>query len=449
MGPGMQGKGLLAAVILLALLGGGVYWSNKNAAKDTAKPAADAPPKILTIPDDQFKEVKLAKKDTPPTVLSKASGTWQITEHDGENKPMAADQDAVGSVVSSLANLTSDRLIEDKAGDLTAYGLQSPSETVTISRKDGKTDTLLLGDDSPTASGTYAKLANDPRVFTVGSFVKTGLDKSAKDLRDKRLLTFNSDKLTNVTLTAKNQTLEFGKNGQNEWQIVKPKPMRADGSQVDELVRKLKDAKMDPAISPEDAKKAQAAFASGIKVATVTTSDAGGTQTLEVRKDKDKNYYAKSSAVEGVYKSTADLGDGLDKSVDAFRNKKLFDFGFTDPTKVEVGSTVYQKSGEKWMSGNKQMDSASVQAVIDKLRDLAATKFVDKAAGDPFLVLAVTSGDGKRVEKVNIAKQGSDYFATRESEPSVYQLDPKAVDDLQKAAASVKPYTAPKSPAKK
>ena len=33
-----------------------------------------------------------------------------------------------------------------------------------------------------------------------------------------------------------------------------------------------------------------------------------------------------------LYKSTADLGDGLDKSVDAFRNKKLFDFGFTDPT---------------------------------------------------------------------------------------------------------------------
>ena len=60
-------------------------------------------------------------------------------------------------------------------------------------------------------------------------------------------------------------------------------------------------------------------------------TDAGGNQTLEVRKDKDKNYYAKSSAVEGVYKIASDVGDALDKSLDDFRNKKLFDFGFSDP----------------------------------------------------------------------------------------------------------------------
>ncbi len=438
----MQNKGLLAAVAVLALLGGAVYWSNKTAAKDATKPAADAPPKILTIPDDQFKEIKLAKKDAPPTVLSKASGTWQILEHDGEAKPLAADQDAVTGVVSSLANLTSDRLIDDKPASLSGYGLQSPSETITITKKDGKTETLLLGDDSPTASGTYAKLANDPKVYTVASFVKTGLDKTAKDLRDKRLLPFNTDKLTSVTLTAKGQTVEFGKNGQNEWQIVKPKPMRADGQQVDDLVRKLKDAKMDTAVEP-------AKFAAATKIATVATSDAGGTQTLEVRKDKDKNYYARSSAVDGLYKTTAELGDGLDKSVDDFRNKKLFDFGFTDPEKIEVGSATYQKSGDKWMSGSQQMDSASVQAVIDKLRDLAATKFVDRSAGDPFLVLGVTSGAGKHIEKVTITKQGDNYFGTREGEASVYQLDPKAVDDLQKAAGAVKPYTAPKKPAGK
>jgi phage-related protein len=43
-----------------------------------------------------------------------------------------------------------------------------------------------------------------------GSFAKSNLDKSSKDLRDKRLLTFNSDKLTRVDLSAKG-TYEFGK----------------------------------------------------------------------------------------------------------------------------------------------------------------------------------------------------------------------------------------------
>ena len=50
----------------------------------------------------------------------------------------------------------------------------------------------------------------------------------------------------------------------------------------------------------------------------------------------------------------------------------------------------------------------------------------------------MTSGDGKRVEKVTITKQGDQYFAQRENEPSIYELDAKAVDDLQKAASDVK-----------
>jgi hypothetical protein len=154
-----------------------------------------------------------------------------------------------------------------------------------------------------------------------------------------------------------------------------------------------------------------------------------------VRKDKDKNYYAKSSVVEGIYKISSDAGDALDKGLDDFRNKKLFDFGFSDPTKIEFKrAPPYTKSGDKWMSGAKTMDNASVQSLIDKLRDLTATKFADKSAGDPVFEATVTSNDGKKVEKVTIRKQGTDYFAQREGEPSIYQLDAKAVDDLQAAA---------------
>ena len=120
-----------------------------------------------------------------------------------------------------------------------------PRSTYRSSAKDGKTDHLLIGDDTLNGSGAYAKLAGDAEVFTVATTVKTSLDKSPDDLRDKRLLTFDSDKLTRVELTAKGPAVEFGKNGQNEWQIVKPRPLRADGSAVDGLVSKLKDAKMD------------------------------------------------------------------------------------------------------------------------------------------------------------------------------------------------------------
>lgn len=84
------------------------------------------------------------------------------------------------------------------------------------------------------------------------------------------------------------------------------------------------------------------------------------------------------------------------------------------------------------------MDSASVQTLIDQLRDLSAASFADKGGGEEVFPVTVTSNAGKLVEKVSISKQGTRYFAKRGSEPSIYVLEAKTVDDLQKAAAAVK-----------
>jgi hypothetical protein len=435
----MKPKGLLIAVVLLAVLGGVTWWSNKTQADKAKAPAADAPAKLLTIPDDQFQEIKIKKVTDEALSLKRENGKWQMTAP----KPMAADQDAAAAMVSTLSNLTADKVVEEKATDLKPYGLDMPTLDVEIVRKDGKTDRLLIGDDTLNGTGAYAKLANDGKVVTVTTTVKTSLDKRPDDLRDKRLLTFDADKLSRVELAAKGPAVEFGKNGQNEWQIVKPRPLRADGSAVDGLVSKLKDAKMD--LSEADAAKQ---FAAATKVATVTVTDAGGTQTMEIRRDKDKNVFAKSSAVEGVYKANADLADGVDKGVDDFRNKKVFDFGFSDPSRVEVKGTGYTKAGDKWTANGKTMDNASVQNLIDKLRDLAATKFAEKGGGEPVLAASVVSNNGKRNEKVSISKQGTQYFAQRDGEPSIYELDSKVVEDLQKAASEVK-EAAPEQPKKK
>ena len=429
----MKPTGLLIAVALLAIVGGGIWWSNKKQAATPEKSATDTSTKLLTIPADQFQEIRI-KKPTETQDLKLVDGKWRIVEP----KPLAADQDSVTSMVTSLSALTADKTIDENPTDLSAYGLTTPTLDIAITKKDGKTAGVLVGDATPTNSGNYAKLVDSPKVYTIASYVKTGLDKSDSDLRDKRLMTFDSDKITRVVLAAKGAPVEFGKNAQNEWQILKPSPLRADATQVDALINKLKDAKMDAIVSDEDAKKAAAGFASGTRVALATVSDSKGDQTLEVHKDKDKNYYAKGSAVDGIYRIGSDIGDALDKGLDDFRNKKVFDFGFSDPGKIELKGATYTKSGDKWMSGAKTMDNASVQSLIDKLRDLTATKFADKSGGDAVFEATVTSNEGKKVEKVTVRRQGTDYFAQREGEPSIYQLDAKAVDDLQSAASGVK-----------
>ena len=432
----MRYGGLIAAAVVLVALGVGIFISNKDEEKKSAKPPADTSVKMVSLLEPNIKRIEI-KKNEEDTVLERTSGNkWQITAP----ATYGADQEAVNGLAFSAATIAADRVIEEKASDLAGYGLKNPSLEVDIGTKDGKTTKLLLGDDNPTGSTTYAMLAGDPRVFSVISSVKIGLSKSVRDLRDKRLLTFDQDKVSRFELQAKKQDIEFGRD-KNQWQIVKPKPLRADGLQVEELLRKVKDAKMDLTLSEEDAKKAASAFASGAPVASVKVTDPSGTQELQIRKSKD-DFYAKSSVIEGVYKVPAELGAGVDKSLDDFRNKKLFDFGFNDPGKIELHADgknySFQKSGEDWISGGKKMDSVSVQNLVDKLREVSASKFVDTGFTTPTVEVSVTSSEGKHVEKISFSKSDKSYIARRENEASLYEVDAKNLDDMVRAAGDVK-----------
>jgi uncharacterized protein DUF4340 len=438
----MKTTGMLIAAAVLLALTGVLYWSDHRKASDSlttsASSTAEAPaPKILTLKDADISKIDIKKKSADSVEVTKdAAGKWQITAP----KPLAADQDAVTSLVSSAASLNSDRLIDEKSADLKQYGLAEPSIEVHITTKDND-QKLLLGDDTPTGSATFAMLAGDPRVFTIASYTKSSFDKSANDLRDKRLLTVDFDKVSQIELVAKKQDITFARE-KDTWQILKPKPLRADNSSVEDLSRKLRDAKMDVSSSAPDEKKAAAAFASGTPVATAKLTGTSGTQEIQVRKNKDE-YYAKSTAVAGIYKVPGDLGTGLDKVLDDFRNKKLFDFGYTDVGKVEMhdGAKAYfvTKGGQDWWIDGKKMDPVSVETLVDKIRELSVKKFVDSGFTTPVVDLTVTSGEGKRVEKVQIAKSGDNYIAKRENEPSLYQLDTTVVTELQKAAADIKP----------
>jgi hypothetical protein len=444
----MKGHGLLFAAVLLAALSGVLYWSNRHkAAESDVKISADAPPKILDLKQASISKIDIKKKGSDPVELAKdSSGAWQIVSP----KQYRADQNTVSSFVSALASLTSDRLLDANAGNPAQYGLADAAYEVDVHEKDGSSHRLLIGDEAPAGSSSYVALGGDPRVFMLGSYNKTSLMKSLNDLRDKRLLVFEQDKLSRVELTAKKQDIEFGRN-KAQWQIVKPKPFRADDSKVEELIRKLADAKMDSSVSDDDQKKAAAAFSSGTAVATAKVTDASGTEELQVRKNKE-DYYAKSSAVEGVYKIGSDLGTALDKTVDDFRNKKLFDLGFTDPEKIELhdGAKAYflTKGGSDWFSADgKKVDAIGAEAFVEKVRDLAASKFVESGFGATELEVTAISNTGKSIEKVLIAKDGDHYVAKRDGEPALYQLDPVAVTGLEKAAEDMKPAVEPKAEA--
>lgn len=440
----MKLHGLLIAAMVLAALSGVLYWSNHRKPSDDAAATAsiDAPVKIVSVNQADVVTLAIRRKDQPEVVLSRnPSGAWQITSP----QALAADQIAVSSLLSTLSLLNSQRLVDEKASDLEPFGLANPALEVDASLTGGETQKLLVGNQTPAGDAYYVMLAGDSRLFTFASYSRNSLDKTVTDLRDRRLLTADFDKISEIELIGqkpdKKQDITFARD-KDLWQITKPTPTRADNSQVDELMRLLREAKIDMSSSTDDSKNAMA-FRAANTMATARITGTFGAQDLEVRKNKDL-YYAKSSALAGVYQVPAALGAGLDKSLNDFRNKKLFDFGYQDPDKIEIGdgakSYFLTHAGSDWWGPDgKKLDESAVQSLLVKLRELSAHSFPNSGFSTPSLEITVSSNGGKRTERILIAKNGETYVAKRENEPALYELSSLTVTDLQKAAADLKP----------
>jgi hypothetical protein len=426
---------LLIAVVVLAGLGGVVWWSNKSEAAKEAKPPVDTTPQILALSEPDIQSIEIHHRDGDVTTVLKRDGTgkWSIIAP----KSLAADQGAVSGITSAITNLRADRILEESGTDLASFGLDPPLVSINFTDKNGKSTKLLIGEATPTNTDVYAKVDGDKRVYTMLTSHRTEFDKASKDLRERHLLMAEQDKTSSVEVTSKAQTIVFAHSG-DTWQILKPKTLRADGTQVEEVLRKVRDATMDPAA--EDAAKVAAGFASGQPVATVKITDPAGPKTLEIRKNKD-DCYAKSSMLDGVYKTNKDLCEGMDKPLEAYRNKKLFDFGFADPTRVEVKDgakdTAYEKTNDGWKSGGKVMDAVAIQNLIDKLRDASASKLVDTGFTTPTFEIAIAAG--KFNEKVQISSTNGMYFGHRDGDATVYQIESSTVDDLRSAAGGIQP----------
>src|SRR5262249_11883302 len=133
----MKTTGMLIATGVLLALTGALYWSDHRKVTETTASASstgEAPaPKILSLKDAEVSRTETKKKGTDPLPPAKdppAKGA--ITTP----KPLAADQEAAASLVSTVSTLSSDRLVDEKPSDLKQFGLASPALEVDVTTKD-------------------------------------------------------------------------------------------------------------------------------------------------------------------------------------------------------------------------------------------------------------------------------------------------------------------------
>ena len=450
---------LLIAVGILAILGGLVWYTEENPPE-----TGEEKPEIVSFEEDDIVEVTISRPDKEPITLRRGEDDeWRF----GGVYTFPADESTVKTMVSNLASMNADRVVEEQVRNWGRYGLDGAG-TLEVSAEvkqeqagedeegekeaeegevEPKTYRVVFGDDTPTGAGVYARLAGDPRLFTVFSYVKNGFDKEVFDLRDKKLLQVDEDKISRVTVNVGRRSIEFGKTGDDSWQILKPKPVRADNFTAGDLVRSVRTAAMVSVLEEGAKPSGNYSFRRPFAIAEVV--DEAGAHTLTIAKSKDDSYYAKSSDLGGVYEVSSTMAEGLDKPLEDFRNKKLFDFGFKEVAALDLrlGDTRLrvEKKDDKWVlssEGDRELDSEKVQTAIDSLRSLAATSFPSDEAADqakygldqPAIEAEATVAEDESSEKVLISTVSNDrVYAAREGQPTTYEVEKSAAEEIQRA----------------
>ena len=96
------------------------------------------------------------------------NGAWYLAS----DKSLEVDQDSVASLISKVANVTSNKEIAGVT-DFAQYGLDHPSLSIEITLNDGTKTTIYVGDYNSVSSLYYARIGDSANVYMITATLST------------------------------------------------------------------------------------------------------------------------------------------------------------------------------------------------------------------------------------------------------------------------------------
>jgi len=464
-------RGLRSTIALLAvLLGLGAYiyfvtWKRPEGGAEVAKERV-----FVSLDADKIDEIKVKSETGDTTTVKKAKATWQVAE------PIMAKADDMqaGTIATNLSTLEATRVVDANPADLKEYGLDSPRITIEFKASGDKTygdyHLLFIGGKSPTGGDLFARRDADKRVVLVAGYTESIFNRSTFDLRDKAVLAFDREKVDRIAVsatglgatatpatastTSKPSSIELAKEGP-DWKLTRPIAAFADYSAVDSLLNRVQMVAMKSIVTeqatPADLKK----YGFDKPQATVVLSAGGTSSSLAIGgKATGDDVYVRDASKPIVATAEGALLKDLQKGADDYRRKEIFAFRAYATDRVEFtreGQTiVFEKvkpqgqTPEKWhrVSPNPgDADAPSMETLFVRLESLRAASFVNSVAGTgldkPSLTVYAKYEDGKKEQRVTLAKAGTDAYASVPGQPGPAKFPVADFDELMKALDAV------------
>ena len=101
--------------------------------------------------------------------------------------------------------------------------------------------TLDLGTKTPTGSDMYARVDGEKKVFLVQSYLDSTFNRKPFDLRDKKVLNFDREKVDRVEIADGDKLVALAKTGA-DWRVAAPVEARGDFGAIEQLISRVQSA---------------------------------------------------------------------------------------------------------------------------------------------------------------------------------------------------------------
>jgi hypothetical protein len=403
-------RNTLVLLLVLLGLGGYLYFVERPSQEREAEAK-----KLVALKKDDVTAVTLTYPDRTIALAKNEQGHWRLT------KPVEADADdaVVNNMIVAVEQADVSRTLEDVGDKLASYGLAPPEATVTLTLKDGKPfPALKIGKTTQIGSAAYIQKADDPKVQISTMAFQSAMKKQPKDLREKRLVTFEDQDVQKLELEKDGKTITAERVDGEQWRITQPGAYPADSAEIRALLASIRGLRADDFVSDDAAPDlGKFGLAKPQLRATVWTGKDAAQRTLLLGAFKDddpnkKSVFAKRAELPTVVTLPDYAFKNLDKSLSTLRDKTVLAFAKEQAAKLAVkrkdgaGFTLVRRDGAWHVEepGEGTERGPTMTRFLDDVAGFKGTDIVSEdpkvdlreyGLGTPDMTIVVSDADGK------------------------------------------------------
>jgi len=407
--------------------------------------------KIFLFESDQVEEFILGKKDISLHLKRNSQDDWDLLTPVQAN----ADPDTVFAFLSFLQSARFSRVVEDSPKDLSVYGLQEPSMTITLQLQGKGKKTLLIGDDHPMNKYLYVQREGESKVLLAGDS-REALDKSLFDFRDKGLLKFKEEEIVGIEFQNDRESFQLSRQN-DRWEIIDGEKTKADADEVKNFLSRVGKFKVKKFLHENPDSLMPYGLNTPIMRLTLKTGKESEAFTLLVgEKKENEGHYGKIESAHNIVLFGNQLVRTLSKTTVDFMPKTLLEFKQENVAKIHLTTDdekivlVRNKKGGwkiiKPIEAN--ADLSTVNSLLFDLKAARVKKFVKTSVNKPELfgldsqkkVLTVEFKEGASwtLELGDQSGAGQNYFGRRAGEASIFTLSLDTTEKLFRSLYDLK-----------